>query len=137
MKKDIENRVDIELLVNAFYNKVKTDKVIGFIFNDLVKVNWEKHLPVMVNFWENALFYTGSYAGNPMNYHQHLHNNIIPLTLAHFEQWNNLFLSTVDELFEGEKATLAKQRAISISTAMQIKILHEYAPLPKNGSEKL
>lgn len=133
MKKDIESRADIELLVNAFYSKVKTDEVIGFIFNDLVKVNWEKHLPVMVNFWDNALFYSGSYSGNPMNFHQNIHKSVIPLTVAHFEQWINLFLSTVDELFEGEKATLIKQRAVSISTIMQIKILHEYAPVSKDN----
>lgn len=129
MKNDIANKADIELLVGAFYNKVKTDDVIGFIFNDIVKVNWEKHLPVMVNFWENALFYTGTYAGNPMQYHQHLHLSTMPLTLAHFERWNKLFVQQVDELFEGERATLIKQRAISISTVMQIKILHDYMPI--------
>ena len=33
MKKDIENRKDIELLVNRFYDKVIADQMIGFIFN--------------------------------------------------------------------------------------------------------
>ena len=46
MKKDIENRGDIILLINTFYEKVKRDEVIGYIFNDVAKVNWEKHLPV-------------------------------------------------------------------------------------------
>ncbi len=59
MKKDIENRKDIELLVRSFYDKVKADDTIGYIFNDIAKVNWEKHLPVMFDFWENVLFYTG------------------------------------------------------------------------------
>jgi hemoglobin len=38
----------------------------------------------------------------------------------------HLFTATVDELFEGEKAELAKQRAISISTVMRIKITQDY-----------
>jgi len=55
MKKDIENRTDIEQLVRSFYDKVNTDDTIGYIFNDIAKVNWEKHFPVMFDFWENVL----------------------------------------------------------------------------------
>ena len=124
MKKDIENRRDIQQLVNSFYDKVREDPSIGFIFNDIVKVNWEKHLPVMYDFWENTLFYTGGYTGNPMEMHQRL-NKRVPLTAEHFNRWTQLFTSTVDELFKGEKALLAKQRAISISTLMQIKIIQQ------------
>lgn len=126
MKRDIETRADIELLVKSFYEKVKADPVIGHIFTDVVKVNWEKHLPVMFNFWENTLFYTGSYAGNPIALHQHLHK-MYPLNAGHFKQWVFLFNSNMDELFEGEKATLAKQRAYSIATVMQIKIIQNDA----------
>ena len=124
MKKDIENRKDIELLVNRFYDKVIADRVIGYIFNDIAKVNWEKHLPVMYDFWENTLLYSGTYTGNPMEIHNRL-NKVVPLTATHFQQWLDLFNSTVDELFAGEKARLAKQRAISIATLMQIKIIKQ------------
>ncbi|OIR01359.1 group 3 truncated hemoglobin ctb [mine drainage metagenome] len=123
MKRDIENREDIKLIVDRFYDKIKTDEVIGFIFNDIAKVNWEKHLPVMYDFWENAIFYSGTYSGNPMNLHNHLHH-IRPLSSKHFDQWNKLFNETVDEHFNGEKAKLIKQRALSISTVMQQKIFH-------------
>jgi hemoglobin len=122
MKKDIENREDIELLVITFYDKVKADETIGYIFNDIAKVNWKKHLPIMFDFWENVLFYTGGYEGNPMIIHQHL-NRVVPLAKSHFKQWEKLFTETVDELFEGTNAVLAKQRALSISTIMQIKII--------------
>jgi len=123
MKKDIESRDDIELLVKSFYEKVKIDPVIGSIFTDIARVNWEKHLPVMFDFWENTIFYTGSYSGNPMKSHQNL-NMLFPLTKEHFSRWNQLFASTIDELFEGDKAVLAKQRAISISTVMQLKLFN-------------
>jgi hemoglobin len=123
MKKNIENREDIKLLVDNFYQKVKADPVIGLIFTEIVKINWEQHLPVMYDFWENTLFYTGGYNGNPMEIHQRLNQQIL-LKAEHFRQWINLFTSTVDELFTGEKAVLAKQRAISIATVMQIKIIH-------------
>jgi hemoglobin len=122
MKKDLENRSDVELLIITFYEKVKADESIGYIFNDIAKVNWPKHLPVMFAFWENVLFNTGAYNGNTMVVHQHL-NKVVPLTKPHFKQWEKLFTETVDELFDGSNAILAKQRALSISTLMQVKII--------------
>jgi hemoglobin len=122
MKKDIATRQDIELLVTSFYEKVKADPVIGYIFTTVFKVHWDKHLPVMFNFWENTIFFTGSYTGNPINSHRRV-NKVLPLKEEHFKRWVQLFTQTVDELFEGDKAVLAKQRAASIATVMQIKVL--------------
>lgn len=121
MKKDILNRKDIEKLVNVFYEKVKQDKIISHFFSDVVKVDWEQHLPIMYRFWENLLFYTGNYNGNPMQQHLAIHSKH-PFTIKDFTQWTILFNETVDELFEGENAELIKQRAQSISTIMQIKM---------------
>ena len=122
MKKDIETIEDIKKLIDTFYEKVKVDPVIGFIFNEVVRVNWEIHLPIMYKFWENTLFYTGSYEGNPLELHKNIHQ-LTPLTTLHFNQWIMLFNKSVDELFNGSNATLAKQRALSIATVLQIKIL--------------
>lgn len=124
MKKDITSRKDIELLVDEFYTKVKDDEFIGFIFTDVANVNWEKHLAVMYDFFENMLFYTGPYTGNPMELHKHV-NKLYPLTEVHFKRWNQLFGQTVDELFTGETASLVKARALSISAVMQMKIAAE------------
>jgi hemoglobin len=124
MKKDIQSKKDIELLVDTFYRKVKADPVIGYIFNDVRKVNWEKHLPVMYDFWDNAIFYSGGYTGNPLKTHEQLHA-FCRLDTRHFDRWTELFTSTVDELFEGDKAGLAKQRARSIAVVMQIKIFNK------------
>ena len=124
MKNDIQSKENIKLLVDVFYSKVKTDGLIGFIFTEVANVNWDKHLPVMYSFFENMIFYTGSYTGNPMEMHKHI-NSLYPLSEVHFTRWNLLFASTVDELFAGQKAELIKQRAKSITAVMQIKILNE------------
>ena len=121
MKKDISSSADVQWMVDRFYDKIKEDKLVGFIFTDVMKVNWQKHLPVMYGFWENALFFTGGYNGNALKKHINI-NKVIPLQKKHFTRWLQLFNLTVDEYFEGEKATLAKQRAHSIATIMQIKI---------------
>ena len=121
VKKDIKNREDIERLVRTFYEQVKADPLIGPLFTEIARINWEKHLPVMFDFWENTIFFTGTYTGNPMAAHQRLHQ-LAPLKKEYFDRWLTLFTGTVDELFAGEKAILAKQRALSISTITQIKI---------------
>jgi hemoglobin len=121
MKNDISNRADIQQLVDTFYIKVRADETIGYLFNDVAKVNWEQHLPRMYDFWENILFQTGSFKGNPMAAHVQLHQKS-PLSAAHFDRWQQLFFATVDELFEGDMAELIKQRALSIATMMRIKV---------------
>lgn len=122
MKKDIETRTDIELLVNSFYNKVIADSRLGYVFLQVGEVNWSNHLPVMYDFWENMILFTGTYEGNPMNLHKHL-SQLSPLNQTHFDQWNKLFTETVGELFEGKKAVIAKQRTISISNIISQKVL--------------
>jgi hemoglobin len=123
MKQDITNRQDIQTLVDGFYTKVRADETIGYLFNVVAKVDWPHHLPRMYDFWENIILQTGSFSGNPMAAHAQLHQKS-PLSAAHFERWLQLFFETVNEHFEGEKAELAKQRAQSIATMMQIKVLH-------------
>lgn len=125
MKKEIVNSTDVRWLVDRFYDKIRQDKIVGYIFNDVMKVKWDKHLPVMYAFWENALFYTGSYDGNAMKKHLNI-NRITPLQKKHFNRWLELFNETVDEYFEGEKAVLAKQRARSIAAIIQVKIAAEH-----------
>ncbi len=122
MKKDIENRKDIECLVDLFYKKVNADDLLGNIFNDIVNINWATHLPAMYDFWENAVLFTGNYAGSPMHLHEQLHH-LQPLHAVYFDRWNKLFSSSIDELFTGDNAKLAKQRALSISTVIQSQLL--------------
>jgi hemoglobin len=74
-----------------------------------------------VNFWDNILFYSGTYKKNAMQPHIELHVKK-PFKIQHFQQWLLHFKNTVDDHFVGENAHAAKSRAISIATVMQIKI---------------
>lgn len=121
MKADIKDRKDIELLVNTFYDRVKENKVIGFIFNDVAKVDWQQHLPIMYSFWATLLLGEQSYAGNPMARHIEL-SHLTPLTEVQFNEWMHLFNETVDELFEGSVAAFAKNKALNIARLMLTKI---------------
>lgn len=121
MKQDILNKQDVKLLVDTFYGKVMTNNVIGFIFSDIVGVDWAKHLPKMYNFWSSLLFGERDYSGNPMRIHVAL-SKMTKMGEQQFNEWLNLFNETVDELFIGEKATEAKTRAAKIASLMQTRI---------------
>lgn len=121
MKNDLSNRTDIELLVNTFYDQVKQDETIGYIFNDVAKVDWSHHLPIMYSFWEMMIFGTGGYKGDPMTKHIQL-NKKTSLDQIHFDRWKKIFTDTVDQLFEGKNASTAKERASHIASLMQFKV---------------
>ena len=121
MNKDIENREDLLLLVTRFYEKLLADDSISYLFTAVARINLAHHLPVLVDFWDSILFQSDTYRKNAMQPHMALHQKS-PLSKHHFESWLRYFKETVDELFEGEKAFLAKERATSIATVMQIKI---------------
>lgn len=120
-KHDIEGRADIERLVNHFYGLVRKDKLIGFIFEEVAKVDWDSHLPKMYAFWETVLFGTGNFRGNPLA----AHAKLVPMTemgLEQFQQWLSLFHQTVDELFGGERAGHIKRSAEDMANVIYSRI---------------
>lgn len=121
MKKDIQNRTDIEVLIKTFYEKLLQDKEMHYLFFDIVRIDLSEHLPILCDFWENLLFFTRNYSRDTMGMHLEL-NRKYPLQQKHFDTWLGFFCETVDELFIGNKATLAKTRAKSIAEIMQMKI---------------
>ncbi len=108
-KKRIEGREQIIEIVDRFYARVREDDLIGPIFNDVAQVNWETHTQKIYDFWEMLLFGSEDYKGRPFPPH-------IPLGLKpeHFQRWLQLFFSTVDDSFEGQKADEIKMRALNI-----------------------
>ncbi|MNK19513.1 Group 3 truncated hemoglobin ctb [compost metagenome] len=116
-QKPIENREDIQLLVDSFYSKVREDSLIGPIFNDVAKVDWEEHLPKLYNFWADLLLDEDTYRGRPFPPHMRL--NLQP---QHFERWLLHFTNTVDEHFTGLKAEEAKGRAMRIARNFMINL---------------
>ena len=122
MKKDIKNRDDIYLLVKIFYEKLMNDDLMVHFFEDFENPEvLEKHLQILVDFWDTILFYSGAYKKNAMQPHIKLQVKK-PFKKQHFQQWLMYFKNTVDSLYAGEIAHAAKSRATSIATVMQIKI---------------
>jgi hemoglobin len=125
--KDIATREDIELLMNTFYERLLADERISYIFTDVAKLDIKTHIPIIADFWESVLLNKNVYHNNAMKVHMDL-NDKTPLSKEHFTVWLTHFKETVDELFEGPIALLAKQRARSVATLMEIKIAQNKKP---------
>ncbi|TRX52072.1 group III truncated hemoglobin [Fulvivirga sp. M361] len=119
--KTIESREDIELLVDEFYKRVIMDELIGYFFTQVVRLDWNTHIPVMYDFWETTLLGNIKYKGNPMLKHIELDKKE-PLTTGHFDRWLSIWESTIKENFMGEKADEAIKRATQIGGVMKLKI---------------
>jgi len=118
---DIQNREHIDKVVRLFYDKLLSNELMKPIFLDAVKIDFEEHFGILVDFWDNILFYTGAYQRNAMMPHLDLHK-VFPLKKVHFDTWLTLFEDSINELYEGEKANQAIERARSIGTIMQMKL---------------
>ena len=119
---DIQNREDVALLVNTFYTKVRANDELGPIFNTAIK-DWDSHLIHLTNFWESQLFRKNVFSGNPLKKHVEVdENNSNQLTNDLFGLWLQFWLGTIDELFEGELANFAKDRARNIASFMFMEI---------------
>lgn len=114
--RDIETRADCERLVRAFYGRALVDPIIGWIFVDVAKLDVEAHVPRIASFWETILLGARSYGGGAFAPHAAL-NARVRLRAGHFERWLLLWRATIDELFVGERAELAKAHALRVAHA--------------------
>lgn len=121
-RKEIKNREQVDSLVRTFYGKIRKDGVLGPIFERIID-DWEAHFDLLVDFWETQLFLKRKYHGNPILAHQDVDQKMeYGITSEHFGLWLNLWFETIDELFEGETAYIAKNRAQKMSTMLYIEM---------------
>lgn len=118
---DIADRGDILHLVESFYTMAFEDELIGHIFTDVVHMDLPRHLPIMADFWQTVLFKAGLYSRNALKVHFDIHG-LEPLTLEHFNRWLQLWTNTVDGLFAGEKAEMAKVQAHLIAGSLHRRV---------------
>jgi hemoglobin len=122
MKTDILNKEDLDAFVKSFYKKLCIDDLLFPYFLKMDTEQKERFMFGMTKFWENLILFSGDYDGNPMEVHKNIHQQN-PLEIKQFLRWNHIVHELVDEMFEGENAELLKQKAYSISTLIQLKLI--------------
>ena len=116
MRKEIKDVNDIRLLVDRFYERVEEDELLAPIFHGRIK-DMPSHLRRMYEFWNAVLMHESSY--DPLTLAKHAD---LPLMNQHFVRWLSLFLDTIDDLYSGPSAELAKVRAIKMAEEFQVKL---------------
>ncbi len=110
---DISSKADIELLVNSFYSELLKLEDMQVVF---AGIDFPKHVPHIVHFWSFVLLDEEGYKTNVFDKHLHL-----PIKAHQFDTWLRIFTATVDRLFFGEKADMAKQRATVLAYTFKSK----------------
>lgn len=114
MKTDILSPVQVETLVKTFYDNLLKNEEVKPVFTH---VDFEKHMPHMIAFWEFVLLDKEGYTTNVFDKHVNL-----PLKAEHFEIWLSTFENTVNTLFSGENAEKAIFRAKTIAFSFESKL---------------
>ena len=111
--KEIETRTDISFLMHSFYDKIRTDDLLGPIFNSHIpNESWPKHLEKLTDFWETNLFGIAKFKGNPTLKHLNVdENSKHTISQKHFGRWLQIWFETIDKNFEGFLANKAKESA--------------------------
>ncbi len=128
MKKFIENRNDVEKLVNQFYLRVRKDDLLGPVFNSIIEEKrWSHHLSKLADFWETNLFGIRRYKGNPIQAHQKVDVEMdYSITQEHFGRWLHLWFSTIDTYFDPRcpRAMRAKEGSRRMATGQFMAMWH-------------
>ncbi len=119
--RDLRDREDIVKVVDTFYSVAMTNEKIGYIFTDVAKLNLEKHIPTICDFWESILLGKSVYRGSVVSKHIDLHK-MTNLEPSHFETWLGIWEKTVFSLYRGEKANEMIRRAKLMAEMMIHKI---------------
>lgn len=110
------DEASIGLLVRTFYDRARSDAVIGPIFSANV-ADWDHHISQITDFWSSVMLRTSRYEGRPMRPHL-----VLPLEGAHFDRWLDLFEATARELYRDDiaEAFIIRARRIADSFEMAI-----------------
>lgn len=114
----------IEQLVRAFYEKVRSDPLLGPIFASRIR-DWEAHLAQMCAFWSSVALMSGRYHGQPMAKHIKL-----PIDAHHFDHWLDLFKETAEELCPLPAAEHFNERARRIAESLELGIAGTHRIIP-------
>src|SRR5581483_9420925 len=123
----------IARLVDAFYDKVRADPLLGPVFLHAIPGDWGPHLATMRNFWSSVMLTSGRYKGNPVIKHQRVEG----LKLDMFERWLALFEETCHELFDDRIAGMFTFKARRIAESLKLAVFYRPdRPWPPGGASE-
>jgi len=117
VSRDVATGNDVGVLVRRFYRAAIPDPMLGPVF-ERFGVDWSRHLPRLVAYWEHVLLGGPGLATNTVAVHRGV-RRVAPFGPAQIDRWIELWAETVDEFFVGPVADLAKARAREVGRALR------------------
>lgn len=124
------SRAQIEVVVKAFYARVRDNPVLGPVFFESLSRDadiWRVHEERIARFWANAILHERSYDGNPMM----VHSGISALKPQMFDVWLTLFTKTLYDVLPDQPAHAWSELAHRIGRGLRMGV--EQAQQPQNG----
>lgn len=121
----------IARLVDAFYDRVRVDPLIGPVFNERIS-DWGPHLEQMRLFWSSVALMSGVYHGRPMPKHLPL-----PVDARHFDRWLALLEATAADICPPPAAAHFIERARRIAESLELGIAGAHGVLLGKGERYL
>ena len=121
----------IARLVDAFYDRVRRDPLIGPVFDERIS-DWGPHLEQMKLFWSSVALMSGVYHGRPMPKHLPL-----PVDARHFDRWLDLFEATAADVCPPAAAAHFIERARRIAESLELGIAGAQGVLLRKGQRYL
>lgn len=119
-------------LVEAFYDRVRTDAELGPIFNDAID-NWPHHLKKLTAFWSSVMLTSGRYKGQPVPAHMKHKDRITPEL---FDRWLGLWKQATDELMEPVAALALQEKAARIAESLKLAMFFRLDRRPDAGDSR-
>jgi hemoglobin len=102
-------------LVDAFYERARSDPTLGPIYERVIGDHWAAHIVEMCDFWSAVMFGTGWFSGELVE----AHLRIRELRPTHFGRWLYLFARTAHEVCPPLAAALFIATAETIAEDLQ------------------
>ncbi|HTO00167.1 MAG TPA: group III truncated hemoglobin [Microthrixaceae bacterium] len=101
---DLDSRSQIHDLVVHFYREIVFDEFLDHVFEDVAQVDWNTHIPKLIDYWCRVLLGQPGYEGTILAPHQEVHD-LESFTQEHFDKWFALWVQSIDERWSGPVAS--------------------------------
>jgi hemoglobin len=108
----------LKQLVEAFYDRVRADRLIGPIFLDAI-ADWPEHLDKLQAFWSSVMLTSGRYKGQPLPAHV---RHGARIDAPAFDRWLALWAEVTNEMFEPALAAQFQEKAARIAESLHLGI---------------
>lgn len=133
IRPDLDTRSEIHDLVVYFYREIVFDEFLDHVFEDVAQVDWNEHIPRLIDYWCGVLLRQPGYDGMVLAAHHEVHD-LEAFTAEHFETWFAMWVRCVNERWAGPMAERAKSHAAHMVRVMSRKLLGaEWDPAAVTG----